>query len=106
MTLNLESPEEIRASIRRGELTRSAHGLAPRYVPANLVVLPYKLAFGFLLPCRRNPKPCPVPDVAEVGHPEPELVAPGADSRTDPPRYRVYEYGEVKREVTDIRPFW
>lgn len=106
MTLNLESPKEIRASIRRGELTRSAHGLAPRYVQANLVVLPRKLAFEFLPFCQRNPKPCPVLDVTEVGDPEPKLMAPGADLRTDLPRYRVYEYGEVKREVTDIRPFW
>lgn len=106
MTLNLETPKEIRASIRRGEWTKSTHGLAPGYVQANLVVLPQKLAFEFLLFCQRNPKPCPVLDVTEVGDPEPKLVAPGADLRTDIPKYRVYEYGELKRETTDIRAFW
>jgi len=40
MTLSLESPEEIRASIRRGELARPIHGPAPRYVQAKPVVLP------------------------------------------------------------------
>jgi len=58
MTLNLESPKEIRASIRRGEWTKSTHGLAPRYVQANLVVLPQKPAFQFLLFCQRNPSSC------------------------------------------------
>jgi len=56
--------------------------------------------------CQCNPKPCPVLDVTEVGDPEPKLVAPGADLRTDLPKYRISGYGELKRKAPDIRPFW
>jgi hypothetical protein len=33
-------------------------------------------------------------------------VAPGADLRTDVPRYRIYRDGVMADEVTDITPFW
>ncbi|MDI3538617.1 MAG: hypothetical protein PWP58_1508 [Bacillota bacterium] len=97
---------EIRAAIRRGEYTQPTPGLAPGYAQANLVILPQKYAFDFLLFCLRNPKPCPVLDVTEVGSPVPRLTAPGADLRTDLPRYRVWEHGELKAEVTDISAYW
>jgi len=58
MTPNLASPKKIRASIRRGEWPKSTHELAPGYVQANLVVLPQKPAFEFLLFCQRNPSSC------------------------------------------------
>jgi len=76
------------------------------YVQANLVVVPRDLAFDFLLFCQRNPKPCPLLDVTEAGNPEPCLVAPGADLRTDLPRYRVYRDGEVVDEPTDLARWW
>ncbi len=68
--------------------------------------MPYDLAFEFLLFCQRNPKPCPILDVTEVGDPEPKLIAPGADIRTDLPRYRVFRQGQLVEETTDIIPFW
>lgn len=97
---------ELRAAIRRGEYTQPTPGLAPGYAQANLAILPQKYAFDFLLFCLRNPKPCPVLDVTEPGSPVPRLAAPGADLRTDLPRYRVWEHGELKAEVTDITPYW
>jgi uncharacterized protein YcsI (UPF0317 family) len=45
-------------------------------------------------------------DVTEPGCPEPRLVAPGADLRTDLPRYRVYRQGELADEPTDLREYW
>src|SRR5690606_16496396 len=60
----------------------------------------------FLLFCHRNPKPCPVLDVTDVGSPEPRLVAPGADLRTDLPRYRVYRDGEFVEERDEISDLW
>lgn len=36
----------------------------------------------------------------------PRLTAPGADIRTDIPRYRIYRKGELTDEVTDISSFW
>src|SRR6266699_2598839 len=94
------SGAEVRSAAARGELTGPTPGLARGFVQANLVVVPRDLAFDFLLFCQRNPKPCPLLDVTEAGSPEPRFVAPGADLRTDLPRYRVYCNGEVIDEPT------
>ena len=56
--------------------------------------------------CVRNPKPCPILEVTEAGSPEPVTTAPGADLRTDVPRYRVYEDGELMEEPQDILRHW
>jgi len=95
------SPSQLRHLIRSRQWTKPTSGLAPGYVQANLVMLPREAAFDFLLFCTRNPKPCPVLDVLEPGRVEP-LIARGADLRSDLPRYRVYERGELKREVEDV----
>ena len=73
---------------------------------ANLAVLPKEQAYDFLLFCQRNPRPCPLIEVTDVGSPEPVGVAPGADLRTDIPRYRIYKDGVLADEVTDVTPFW
>src|SRR5262249_42609256 len=59
-----------------------------------------------LLFSQRNPKPCPLLDVTEPGSPEPRLVAPGADLRTDLPRYRVWRDGELVDEPADLHAWW
>src|SRR5881227_3999565 len=97
------SGAEVRRLARCGEFRDVTPGLALGYVQANLVVVPRELAFDFLLFCQRNPKPCPLLDVTEPGDPEPRYVAPGADLRTDLPRYRVYRRGELVAEPTDVR---
>ncbi|EKP95175.1 putative hydro-lyase [Thermaerobacter subterraneus] len=97
---------ELREVIRRGQYTGPTPGLAPGYAQANVVILPQKYAFDFLLFCFRNPKPCPLLDVTDVGSPVPRMVAPEADLRTDVPRYRIWENGVLKAEVTDIRDYW
>src|SRR3954463_5785543 len=97
---------EVRRQARHGTLTGPTAGVAMGYVQANLVAVPRELAFDFLLFCQRNPKPCPLLDVTEPGDPEPRFVAPGADLRTDLPRYRVYRKGELVAEPTDVREYW
>src|SRR5437763_15533785 len=97
---------EVRLAARTGVLRGPTPGLAMGYVQANLVVVPRALAFDFLLFCQRNPKPCPVLDVTEAGSAEPSLVAPGADLRTDLPRYRVYRQGELVEEPGNLRSHW
>ncbi|MGH3088396.1 MAG: putative hydro-lyase [Rubrobacteraceae bacterium] len=97
---------EVRASIRAGEYAGPTSGLARRRAQANLVALPEEYAFDFLKLCVRNPKPCPILEVTDAGSPEPSVTAPGADLRTDVPRYRVYENGEPVDEPTDILGHW
>jgi len=69
-------------------------------------VLPQAQAYDFLVFCQRNPKPCPLIEVTDPGNPEPAGVAPGADLRTDVPRYRIYREGKLEAEVTDIVTEW
>jgi uncharacterized protein YcsI (UPF0317 family) len=102
----LADGRSVRQLARSGVLQGQTSGMAPGFVQANLVVVPRDLAFDFLLFCRRNPQPCPLLDVTDPGNPEPTTVAPGADLRTDLPRYRIYRYGELVAEVTDLRPYW
>jgi uncharacterized protein YcsI (UPF0317 family) len=100
------SGKEVRQAARHGALTGPTPGLARGYVQANLVVVPRELAFDFLLFCQRNPKPCPVLDVTAPGNPEPAIIAPGADVRTDVPRYCVYRDGKCIEEPSDLRKWW
>jgi uncharacterized protein YcsI (UPF0317 family) len=97
---------DVRRRARSGELTSPTAGLALGFVQANLVIVPRDLAYEFLLFCQRNPKPCPLLDVTDAGDAEPKAVAPGADLRTDLPRYRVYEHGLLTAEPTDITKWW
>src|SRR5262245_10662182 len=107
MTELLNAPgRAVREQARTGTLAGPTPGLALGFVQANLVVAPRDLAFDFLLFCQRNPKPCPLLEVVEAGRTEPQATAPGADLRTDLPRYRVYRNGELTDEPTDLRTYW
>jgi uncharacterized protein YcsI (UPF0317 family) len=100
------TPHQIRHYIRQGQWRRPTSGLAPGYTQANLAVVPCALAYDFLLFCQRNPKPCPLLEVLDPGNPEPREFAPGADIRTDIPRYRVYRDGALIDEVDDLMTYW
>ena len=99
------TPQKLRSLIRQGEWRGTTAGLAPNHVQANLVVLPRAQAFDFLLFCQRNPRPCPLLEVLEPGVAEPS-IAPGADIRTDIPRYRIYRDGVLDREAEEITDVW
>lgn len=104
--LSAMNPAEFRNIVRREEYV-GITGMACRgYIQTNLVVIPKKEAFEFLLFCNRNSLPCPVIDVTEPGDPYPKLVAPEADVRTDLPRYRVYKNGEIVDEPYNIKNYW
>jgi uncharacterized protein YcsI (UPF0317 family) len=100
------SPKEMREMIRAGAWQGPTAGCCREFAQANLVVVTKALADDFLLFCRRNPKPCPLLEVTDPGDPEPRILAPGADLRTDLPRYRVYRYGELEGEVPDLLSIW
>ena len=102
-----ESPAALaRAAMRSGEWTGETLYHAPGYVQANLVVLPQADSYDFLLFCQRNPKACPILEVTDTGNPQPEYSAPGADLRTDLPRYCVYRNGMRTEERFDILDLW
>jgi len=101
-----EHPRDLRNLIRHGDFTGITAGVAPGYVQTNLAILPRDVAFDFLLFCQRNPKPCPIIEVIEPGKVEPKQTAPGADIRTDTPKYCIYRYGELEAEVEDISQYW
>jgi uncharacterized protein YcsI (UPF0317 family) len=114
------SPKDFRSLVRKGNWTgitlESCQGyphedpaiseVCRNHVQTDLIVLPKEYAFEFLLFCNRNPRGGPIIDVTEPGDPEPKQAAPGADLRTDLPRYRVYKDGEVIDEPNDIIKYW
>ena len=78
----------FREKVRTGAFVKPTNGVCPGFLQCNLVVLPQgPVAFDFLLFCQRNPKACPLIEVCDVGSPNPNGVAPGADLRTDIPKY-------------------
>lgn len=104
--LPLSDPYEARLAARSGALDGPTANVAPGFVQANLAILPRDLAFEFLLFCQRNPKPCPLIGVSEIGDPMLPALGHELDIRTDLPRYRVWRDGELVAEPTDIREFW
>lgn len=100
------SPKEIRTLIRQGKWDKPTAGLAMGYAQANLVILPEKYAFDFLLFCQRNPKPCPLLEVLEPGRFRTEFLSREADLRTDIPRYNLYRQGKLEAEVKEIKSIW
>src|SRR3990170_249729 len=100
------SPKQIRNLIRKRKWDKPTAGLAMGYAQANLVILPQKYAFDFLLFCQRNPKPCPLLEVLEPGKYRTGLLSIDADIRTDVPRYHIYRKGKVGATVKEIRKYW
>ena len=98
---------DARRLFRRGTYTGVTHGVAPGYVQGNLAVLPKALASDFLRFCQLNPKPCPLIGMSpKPGDPSiPELGA-DLDIRTDIPKYRVWEKGQLVGEPTDATAYW
>ncbi|MEW2740682.1 putative hydro-lyase [Providencia sp. PROV130] len=95
----IEAARLARLAIREG-YDKPTAGLAPGMTQANMIALPRDWAFDFLLYAQRNPKSCPVLDVCEAGSWQ-TVLAEGADLRTDIPRYRVWENGQLTTEITD-----
>lgn len=96
----------LRQAIRQGNFRLPTTGQAPNFVQGNLVILPRDWAYDFLLFAQRNPKPCPIIEVGEIGDPYTHFIADQADIRTDIPRYRVYKEGKLIEERHDIRALW
>jgi uncharacterized protein YcsI (UPF0317 family) len=87
------SPTQARALFRTGALAPTS-GWAAGHTQANLLLFAY-----------RNPQPCPVLDVTDPGATT-TVLAPTADLRSDLPRYRVWEHGQLIGEPTDVTEHW
>lgn len=102
---NME-PQQVKKLIRKGEIDFQTSGMCNGYAQANLCILPKEYAFDFLLYCMRNPKPCPILEVGDVGSREIKEMAEYGDICTDFPKYRIWKNGELVEEVTDISEYW
>ena len=100
----LSSPAALRAASRDGRFDETTSGACPGFAQANLIVLPRSLAGDFRTFCGLNPKPCPLLLMSES--PVLTALAPGADLRTDVPRYRVTRRGAPPVEVSEVREAW
>lgn len=97
-------PRALRAACRDGRFSGTTSGACPGFAQANLIVLPRSLAGDFETFCERNSKPCPLLLTSES--PVLTALAPGADLRTDIPRYRVARRGGPPVETGDVRDAW
>lgn len=97
-------PAALRAACREGRFAAPTSGACPGFAQANLMVLPRALAEDFRSFCERNPRPCPLLAVSHT--PVLETLAPGADLRTDLPRYRVTRRGKPPTEVENVLDVW
>ncbi|MDR0396939.1 MAG: putative hydro-lyase [Oscillospiraceae bacterium] len=100
------SPRAFRERVRAGLHTGQTSGVCPGFAQTNLVVLPMAYAYDFLLYAQRNPAAIPLLEVTDAGERLLRVIAPGADTATDYPRYRVYRDGVLTGEPTDVTGLW
>ena len=60
-----QTPAQVRAAIRRGEIDFPTAGMCAGYAQANLVILPPEYAADFEEYTRLNPFPCPVLEIVK-----------------------------------------
>lgn len=99
-------PAEIRRLIEQGLITGPTAGMSAGYAQANLVIIPKKYAYDFLLFTQRNPRPCPILEVGDVGDRYLKQIAKGCDITKEIPKYRIYKNGELQGECTDVSGYW
>jgi uncharacterized protein YcsI (UPF0317 family) len=96
----------IRLAARRRALTGNTAGLARGFVQGNLVVLPASMASDFMRFAQRNPKPCPLIGISELGSRSITELGLDLDIATDIPRYRVWRHGELIDEPLSVEAYW
>ena len=106
MDLAHMAPYEVRKLIRDKKITGQTSGMCLGYAQANLAILPKELAYDFLLFTQRNPKPCPILEVSDVGDPYLKKIAKDCNIATDIPKYRIYEKGVMTGEYDSVEQFW
>src|SRR5215510_11666353 len=102
----LDTGLSVRHAARTGALDAPTSGRAYGYVQGNLAILPRDWAEDFLRFCQANPKPCPLLGMSEPGSPELPALGADLDIRTDLPRYRVWEHGELVASPAEVTSVW
>lgn len=92
--------------MQHGIWKQPTSGLCPGYEQANVVVIPRYLADEFKQFCELNPKPCPVLEIIEGGRYLTQIIADRADIRSHIPKYYIYKYGLLYKEITDVTHYW
>lgn len=101
-----DTPVELRHAIRSGQFRNQTSGQCRGYTQGNLAVLPASFAADFKRFCELNPKPCPIIGMSAPGDPRVPKLGVDLDIRTDIPEYCVWEHGEYRRDVPDLRALW
>jgi len=101
------SAHALRQIIRRNEFNDNTSGYAQGKVQGNIVILPQDWAGDFLQFCQMNPKPCPLIGMSTMpGDFLLNDLGQDIDIRTDVPGYRLFEYGQLKHEINDVKALW
>lgn len=98
------SPLECRQYIRAGDWVHPTAALAPGFVQCNLVVLEARQAADFAQFATLNRQACPVIAMSTAGSGRLPTLGVDLDIKTDLPKYRIWQYGAVDKEVTAIHP--
>ena len=99
-------PADVRKLISDEKITWQTSGMCSGYAQANLVVLPERDAYDFLLFAQRNPKSCPILEVSDTGSRTLRYIAENADIARDIPKYRIFEKGILIGEYSNVADFW
>jgi uncharacterized protein YcsI (UPF0317 family) len=99
-------PALLRQAIRANEFNGQTAGQAPGFMQANLAILPREYAADFLRFCQLNPKPCPIVGMSEPGNPHIPALGEDLDIRTDVSQYCLWEHGEYKGDLNDLKSVW
>jgi uncharacterized protein YcsI (UPF0317 family) len=100
----LQAAQQARLKIRAG-LDQPTAGMAAGMTQLNMISVPKDWAYDFLLYAQRNPQSCPILDVLEQGIYHTSLAA-DADIRSDFPRYRIWQDGQLREEVQDAHAIY
>ena len=104
--LTFANPLELRHAIRSRQYITQTSGQCRGFTQGNLAILPASYAADFKRFCELNPKPCPIIGMSAPGDPHVPALGADLDIRTDIPEYCVWEHGEYKGDVPDLKALW
>ena len=104
--VHFASGQSVRKLCREGAWSGPTTGFAPGFAQSNLVILPAEASAEFTRFCQRNQRACPLLAISEPGSVGMPGLGRDLDLRTDLPRYRIWNKGEVVDEPLDVSSYW